>query len=216
MATVSESAFQDPPRARLVIDNVAAATDFLRIYRSASDEPEFILAETDATTFYDYTVRNGIEYTYRVLEVDGTTESGEATATIDVSIADWWIIDVEEPEDSIEVFVDGSSSLDIESSEDQAAFTPLGRKYPLVIKDQQVKGDVFRVMIQLIGAEVTAFRKLREKQKILLMQSPLPGRQWFFVFGSRVQEQILNVVDDYRLVTFEVVEVDRPALVPYQ
>lgn len=217
MVTLSTGSLDNPPATRLFIGNVGGDTTFVRIYRSSALEPEFVLAETTNNIYNDYTAVNGIIQTYRAVEVTGSLEGSQASKTHVLPINSWWMVDLDDISNSIELFVDGSSPLNIQSREDQAKFTPLGRRNPLVIKDQLVKGDEVRFTIQLLNnEEVIAFHKLRDMQKVLLIQSPVINQQWFFVFGSDVTEQVMNVVDDYRIINFEAIEVDRPFLVPYQ
>jgi hypothetical protein len=165
-------------------------------------------------TFTDFAAASGVTYTYRATAVasdESTTNSNTVNAS--VTLTDWYIKDLSDINASIEVLVDGSSSLDIEDTEDMATFNPIGRRYPIVIKEEVVKASKFDITAQFLGqVDYLKFKELRQRQKTLLLQSPMTAEQWYFAFGSPIRQRVMNVQSDYRLVTFPVIEVGRPSV----
>ena len=155
--------------------------------------------------FIDYQVASGVTYEYIVIAfaVNGTTTSSNMQ-TVTVYYNKWFIKDPDTSIDMMEVFVDGSSDLNITIHEDMAEFTALGRKDKVIIRDV-VRLDEFSITIQTIGKEQR--EKLLDfinRQKTLLLQSPM--RQWYFAFGKNTRQTVVNTIDDYQLFTIEVIE----------
>jgi len=161
--------------------------------------------------FIDYTVENEVEYEYSIVTLGQNETSVESISYFNtITYNQWFMKDFTAPDgvDVIELFVDGRSDLNIEVHEDMAEFTPLGRKYKQVVRDV-IRGHEFNLTVQLLGIEqITEFKEMRERQKVLLLQGPIG--QWYFTFGKDVSRKILNTLDNYELVTFRVIEQPDP------
>lgn len=205
---------QDQVRYGLVL-NITNPEPVVRnnVYRRTSHDSYELIGSTEgqSNNYIDYEAASGTMYTYKVEAVasdDTTADSSEVSASITIPM--WIMKDLDEIEDTIFPFID-NDPLSIESEESQATFNPIGRKYPLVIKDDEVKGAKFDINMQFTSEEgFRAFEKLRAKQKILLLQSPMPGRQWYFVFASQGRERVMNTNDPYRHFDIGLIEVGRP------
>lgn len=173
------------------------------------------VAIQDTTTligdYIDHDVVHSATNEYRLLTYDGsnTLLSTSGTTVVSPLFKEWVLKDTDnysDAETSV-LFLDGSNSLQITNREDQARFTPLGRKYPLVIKDAEVKGGVIPLTLQFMThAEYEVFDTLRQRQKTLNLSGPRPQYNWYGVFASELEREILNDVDGYSLVRVDFIE----------
>jgi len=105
--------------------------------------------------------------------------------------------------------------LDIESGEDKAAFNPLGqvgdrRKTNKIVVKDSIRGDKFPLTMGFIGNEsYDEFVEMRDSQRVLFLQAPMPNGAWFMTFDSPVRYKVKNMNDPiYRQVQVDVIEVD--------
>jgi len=187
------------------------------VYRRMFGESEWMLLNSiDPDGIYiDYEAATKTNYQYIVTAINDQEETQDSTIiNFSVDFNEWFIKDLDNISDSIVIFVDGDQQFDITTREEQSVFNPIGRRTSIVIKDDKVKSDRFGVTIQFTDNQSWwDFVGLREKQKTLLLQSPVERAQWYFMFGSEGRETWVNTVDAYRLFTIDIIEVDRPQIV---
>lgn len=183
-----------------------------QLERSVAGGSYVLIAEFSGSpyTHLDHDAVHGSNNTYRLTGYDVV----EAVVGIDTTVAtpnfkEWVLKDTDNynDNDAVELFIDGDRSLQITDREDQARFTPLGRKYPIVIKDAEVKGKVIPLALQFINhAEYEAFDALRQRQKTLNLSGPRPQYNWYGVFASELEREVVNDVDGYSLVRVDFIE----------
>jgi len=184
-----------------VVENMLQRrTDFTNWADVGTIEPNFV--------YNDYSVESGTSYDYRVVSKgDNNTHIESEAYAITPQYKKWFLKDpdtITDPEDHIELFMDGSSDMDIEQKEDQAVFGPLGRPDRVIVRDV-IRGDRFPITVQLMGVhERRKFLQMRNRQKTLLLQSPF--QQWYIAFASEGTRSVKNVVDDYEHYTIECIE----------
>jgi len=167
-------------------------------------------------TLVDNTIKHNGNYRYIFKAFDDTDTELDSVQTnlIGVHLQSWvlkdivsGIVDEYDQDKFVELFVDGDSPLEVRNREDQASFNPLGRKYPLVIKDQLVKGDRVPLTLQfLTHTEYDKFDVLRQKQIELYLHGPREQYEWYGMFASELRREIINDVDGYSIVTIDFIE----------
>lgn len=178
---------------------------------------------SDFTQLYLYedgSVPNGVSASYKAktTSIDPTTpddplSSAESSATspITMTIVDWWIRDLEVPADSIQVSLDMETFRYIEH-EEQARYTIIGRKNLVVVRDV-INGISAGLKLDfLTWTALQAFLKIRNKQKTLLLKSPLAvDQQWYFTVQTDVEINLHPSAPDlYCTASMEILEQDVP------
>lgn len=199
---------------RLVISNAETVSrnDIYRKLNGAAASTYVLLGSTSTSQNYDdYEAANATAYDYKVTAVAANGDEASTTVTNQsVTFNTWLMKDPANIVDTFHPFID-NDPLQIETEEDQGKFNPVGRKFPVVIKDDGVKAAEFQINMQFVGDEdFDKFTRMRARQKVLLLQAPMPGKQWHFVFGPRGRENVLNTNDPYRTYTIDIIEVERP------
>lgn len=205
-----------------------ASEQYVDIWRSLAGgayelvvNQRLLSATTQLLLFEDGSVPNGITATYKAKtrSIDPTTpddalSSAETAPTSGLSVTsvDWWIRDLEVPSDSISVSVD-QESWRFTEHEEMARYKPIGRKNPVVVRDV-INGIEAPIKLDfLTHAGWLAFKKIRDKQKTLLLKSPLVvGQQWYFTVDTDVEvEEFPNGTDLYCKASMKIIEQDVPA-----
>jgi len=124
----------------------------------------------------------------------------------------WFLKDVDTGE-ILEIDVE-QERLDIESGEDKAAFSPLGRfgdevKTPSIVVKDSIRGDKFPLKLGFLGdTEYSVFRRIRNSQHTLFLQSPSDEGPWFITFDSPARISVINMNPPvYRQVDVDVIEI---------
>lgn len=132
------------------------------------------------------------------------------TATITNTDDRWWLKDPVEP--SLNMTIDViNEELNLHKKEQQAKFFALGRQRPVVVRDVIQGIDSSPLHLDFIGEEsFDNFEALRNRQRTLLLQTPMYGRQWYISFDTDMEERWINTADAYRKVFVSLIEVDKP------
>lgn len=213
MATISATANELYNYATITYSETSESADRVVIERSVNsgDYEEIFDTTTLDGSYIDHELVHGLDNEYRLVTYDnedaviGTT----SPTTILPTLKEWVLKDVDNYSDSeaVVLFVDGSSSLEISNEEALAVFNPLGRKYALVIRDNEVKGDRVPLTLQfLTHTEYDKFDVLRQRQKVLKLSGPRPQYNWYGVFAQDLNREIINDVDGYSVVDVEFIE----------
>lgn len=187
--------------------------EYFTIERSVdSGAYQFLTQSTEMTLDYiDHNIYHGVYYSYKLTGYDAVDD--QVTAPVYAGrtpvFTEWVLKDTDNYNDSetVNLFIDGSRPLEVNNREDLAVFNPLGRKYPVVIRDNEVKGDRIPLTLQfLTQAEYEKFDLLRQKQKQLNLSGPRQHYNWYGVFAQELQRQVLNDADGYSLVSIDFIE----------
>jgi hypothetical protein len=188
------------------------ATQGNQIYRRVDGTSSWALWKIVGpnSIYNDHEAASTVTYQYRVRAFNADGNSSYSTISSGkITTNDWRIKDLSVPTHNIKAFID-NDPLTISRKQYQGKFEAIGRADPIVITDQKVKLATFNISMQILGYNnVDAFVRLLEKQKTLLLQSPI-YKQWYFVFGDNIQEDVINTVDPYIRIDAPIIEVRRP------
>jgi hypothetical protein len=178
---------------------------------------------TDATqqlVVVDYTAPYGSpRYRASSYGTDGaytltSDPSAVATVTLAATAGVTWLKDITDPTRNRHVSLTGDAW---ESSKRERVvfFEFLGRTKPVPYSGGML-GNVFPVVIQAFSeAEWQAIELLRESGRTLLLQTDMPGQQWWVRFGPELSRTLARSVErltkPYRRLAVQLVEVDAPA-----
>lgn len=170
-----------------------------------------------AETIYDYLSPPGTprQYRARASRTDAGNEAysaWSAPVSSTITISDWWLKDVLDPSNNMVIEVE-SDPADIEHPADIAVFNPIGRKYPVVVREATVKAARFTLEVPTIDAATYAsLVRLWESGHPMLLQVPGINKQYYVQFNSPRGEQLRNLNDPYRGNTLHFVEIERPSV----
>lgn len=149
-------------------------------------------------------------YRAKSVDADGTQSVWSDPVSDTLYVDNWWLKDPLNPSRNIRFMASGDS-FDISEPEDFAEFQPLGRRYELIVSDVMRAEKLDNITLTTMGkAEHDAFRYLRRTQRVLLLQAPYQ-KQWYIRFGKILKEKVLNVIDEYREISVDAIEQDRPS-----
>lgn len=230
----SEVHFIDKPSLKPLADVTwtrggLADAEYLTVWRSIAGGAYEIIIEnalvsinTQELLYSDGGVPNGLAATYEAMSTSydplTPTEPISSTITaptspITLTSTEWWLRDIQTPDDSIMVSVD-LESLRLIEHEEMAEYSIIGRKNSVIVRDV-IKGITGPMKFDfLTKAALDAFMALRGKQKTLLLKSPLAiGQQWYIAIRVDVQEEFFPSAPDlYCTASFEIVEQDVPTV----
>lgn len=177
-----------------------------------------LAADTQTATTYDTTLppNASARYRFSVMAQDlgylVTSVKSTATTALSSPITKFLLRDPDDPVgDSFVLPISGD--LASSSTERQGSFSPLGRKYPVVLSDA-ISGEVWQVTIQIKSpADWTEIEYLRGLQKTLLFQDDMGGQKWVRVGPDRqalLRHSTGRKVNQYREVNLSLIEVDPP------
>lgn len=166
-------------------------------------------------TVYDYTAPVGIASRYRAvafgtdtLEIAGPASAIAGPFTSVPTTSTGWVL--KDPLDASFLLTPDieQETWDYNIKEEQAVYSPLGRRLPVVVSDV-VRGLDGPIKFGFTSIFTFAlFRAMRERRHILLLQRVSVGQQWFIRLRAdfKVSEYL-----DYYTVQCDFVEVDPPA-----
>jgi len=189
-------------------------------YSDTSSAPAYWQVEKDGNVvfesvlqsneFIDHDVFNNTSYQYVCKSYDNSDNViDQVSINFMPNFIEWALKDLDDDDidNMVLLFMDGDQSLRVNNREYQAKFNPLGRKYPMVIKDAQVKSDNIPLILQFLTFdEYEKFDTLRQRQKALRLSGPRAQYNWDGVFDSELDRTIINDVDGYSVVRIDFIE----------
>lgn len=171
----------------------------------------------------DYEAPADVELRYRATLMAGAHAASvpSAIATVQLTMAAngdacWWLKDPLTAASNRAINV-GPSTLQQDQTLDAGVFSPLGRSNDVVVSDV-IRGDRFPLEVLCSSKdERDAIQALWESQRVLLLQAPVDGDQWYIRLLSRRRTRVTPTVTSsgkgrgpsWRF-EFDAVEVDAP------
>lgn len=116
---------------------------------------------------------------------------GASSASVTVTITDWWLKDPLTPANNRIVDVQGP--VDSDETERTAVMEPLGRKYPVVLADAYGGEDGTLDVKSFSEAEHQTIRALIRAQRTLILQAPIdPMHRWIRLIGPRKRKVLFT------------------------
>jgi len=164
----------------------------------------------------DYEAKPASSRTYRarftdVDELNPTAWSSPNQSATPASTGDWWLKDLQTPTNNMKLFIDGSSDngVNFDGPTTNAKFNTLGRPDPVIITDTY-EYDVINFKSLLFAADYAAFEKLRQSNKVLLLQSDY-GPEWYVAFDQR-KRVLLNTNTEFQALDVTLFSTGRPSV----
>jgi hypothetical protein len=131
-----------------------------------------------------------------------------ATSTVTIVGSNWWLKDLEFPENSIILPVQ-STEIQTMTQNTASAFQPLGEDYPVVITEG-FKSDTLELPLIAQKTDWAAFRKMVKSGKSLYLQSDIDDAWWVRPISDLQTETLVSAnrqTDPYRVVKVKFIQV---------
>lgn len=165
---------------------------------------------------YDYEATRGVSLTYRarITATYGTSSNASAWATsanTSLIAAVWNLKDVADSSlNIVGLNVTGSPTEDM--TEQQGVFSPLGRRYPVIVSGAVSGWDGQLEVTTASASEWTALVKLIESQNVLLLESVFGWSKYVRLLSGTKAALTGTPSAPRRSVSIKYVEVERPAI----
>ena len=147
-------------------------------------------------------------YTHGLRGDASTSVYSPATSSVSITGTNWWLKDLEHPENSIILPVQ-STEIQAITTNTASAFQPLGEDHPVVITEG-FKTDMLELPLIAQKTDWAAFRKMVKSGKSLYLQSDIDDAWWVRPLSDLTAETIVSAnrqSDPYRIVKVKFIQV---------